>query len=192
MHDRLHWSCVARTVFALSHSPRPCICCMAKSIRVEVSDLDISALSLHGHAHLIAWTPRYAYGATARAREGKFTLSGSGAGACANELEDEFEIKRCGGQRMKSLLTHAGRRQIGRQRQVQDGGRRVDPALKDAGTRAGNSVSASTRKEPKRQQLPEEAQRERQPRWPRWRRESKCRKHFNNLRHEVKEKKQHR
>ena len=74
MHDRLHWSCVARTVFALSHSPRPCICCMAKSIRVEVSDLDISALSLHGHAHLIAWTPRYAYGATARAREGKFTL----------------------------------------------------------------------------------------------------------------------
>ena len=36
--------------------------------------LDISALSLHGDAHLIAWTPRYAYGATARPRRGIFTL----------------------------------------------------------------------------------------------------------------------
>ena len=79
-----------------------------------------------------------------------------------NELEDEFE-ERCGGQRMKSLLTHGGRRQIGRQRQDQDGGRQMDLALKDAGpkvlevveskTESGpiqwNSVSASTRKKPK-------------------------------------------
>ena len=33
--------------------------------------------------------------------------------------------------------------------------------------------------ERKLQQLPDEAQRKRQPRWPRWRRESKRRKHFN-------------
>ena len=52
-----------------------------------------------------------------------------------NELEDEFE-ERCGGQRMKSLLTHGGRRQTGRQRLDQDGGRQVDLALKDAGPKA--------------------------------------------------------
>ena len=115
VHDRLHWSCVARTKFAFSHSSRPCICCKAQAIRVEESALDISALSLHGQPYLIA-----SYGATARARRGKFTLSGSGAGACANELEDEFE-ERCGGQKMKSRLM--------------DGGRHMDPALKDAGAR---------------------------------------------------------
>ena len=79
VHDRLHWSCVACTVFAFSHSSRPCICCKAQAIRVEEAALDISALSLHGHAHLITWTPRYAYGATARARRGVFTLRAGSA-----------------------------------------------------------------------------------------------------------------
>ena len=79
------------------------------------------------HAHLIAWTPRYAYGATARARRGIFTRSGSGAGACANELDDEFE-ERCGGQKMKSRLM--------------DGGRHTDPSLKDAGARAQEGVGS--------------------------------------------------
>ena len=106
---------------------RPCICCIAQAVRVEESALDIAALSLNGHAHLIVWTPRYAYGATARARRGIFTLSGSGAGACANELEDVFE-ERCGGQKMKSRLM--------------DGGRDMDPALKDAGARALEGVGS--------------------------------------------------
>ena len=37
------------------------------------------------------WTPRYAYGATARGQRGTKTLSGRGANACANELEDEYK-----------------------------------------------------------------------------------------------------
>ena len=44
------------------------------------------------------------------------------------ELEDEFE--RCGGQKTKNLLTHGGRQPMD-----QDGGRQMDPALKDAGTK---------------------------------------------------------
>ena len=100
---------------------RQCICCMAQPIRVGESAIDISALPSHGHAHLMAWTQRCAYGATARARRGIFTLSGSEARACANELEDEFE-ERCGSQKMKSRLM--------------DGGRQMDLALKDAGRRA--------------------------------------------------------
>ena len=58
-----------------------------------------------------------------------------------NELEDEFE-ERCGGHRMKSLLTHGGRRQTGRQRLDQDGGRQVDLALKDAGLKAQEGSGA--------------------------------------------------
>ena len=66
------------------------------------------------------------------------------------------EIEKCGGQKTKIILTHGGR-----ERQVQDGGRQVDLALKDAGPKAPeggktefgpiqwNSVSASTRKKPK-------------------------------------------
>ena len=71
-------------------------------------------------------TQRCAYGATARARRGTFTLSGGEARACANELEDEFE-ERCGSQKMKSRLM--------------DGGRQMDMALKDAGRRAPERVA---------------------------------------------------
>ena len=56
-------------------------------------------------------TPRYAYGATARAQRCIFTLSGGGASVCAGESE-----KRCGGQKKKSKLM--------------DGGRHMDLALK--------------------------------------------------------------
>ena len=98
---------------------------MAQAIPVEEPALEISALSSHGHAYLIPWTPTNAYGAAARARRGIFTLSGSGAGACANELEDEFE-ERCGGQKTKSRLM--------------DGGRHLDSALEDAGARALEGV----------------------------------------------------
>ena len=93
MH-RLHWSCVARTVFEAQEKAEALqslfswsvdVHALAQIIRVEESALDIlggTALPFHGHAHLIAWTPTYGYGATARARRGKFTLNfSSGAGA---------------------------------------------------------------------------------------------------------------
>ena len=35
-----------------------------------------------------------------------------------------------------SILTHCGRRQTGRQRQDQNGGRQMDPTLKDAGAKS--------------------------------------------------------
>ena len=103
---------------------------MAQPIRAGESAIDISALPFHGHAHLMAWTQRYAYGATARARRGIFTLSGSGARACANELEDEFE-ERCGSQKMKGSLM--------------DGGRQTDMAQKDAGRSRGAAPSSLTK-----------------------------------------------
>ena len=83
----------------------------------------------------------------------------------AERCSCEFEEK-CGGQ--KIMLTHGGRRHIGRQRQVQDGERQVDLARNSAGakTLAGaknrDSLNVPTREreggkdhERKLQQLPE-------------------------------------
>ena len=50
-----------------------------------------------------------------------------------------FRDQKGGGQKIR-IEMHGGKRQIGRQRQIQDGGRQVDLAQKDAGPKALESA----------------------------------------------------